>query len=110
MSLLLFYIVALGASAIVLLLVTVTGFGATSLEYRILSGFGALASAAYAFYLVFQFQGGRYYFFNGALILPVYAGYKLYTGFRRRELDRADRRAAKAAQKAADEWRSTRRW
>ncbi|MFI0796765.1 hypothetical protein ACH4OY_29375 [Micromonospora rubida] len=110
MSVLLLYIVALGVSAIVLLLVAITGFGATSLEYRILSGFGALASAAYAFYLAFQFQGGRYSFFYGALLLPVYASYKLYTGFRRRELDRADRRAAKAGRKAADEWRSTRRW
>ena len=110
MWLLLVYVAALGATAIVLLLVSITGFGATSLEYRILSGFGALASGAYAFYLAFQFQGGRYSFFYGALMLSVYAGRKLYTGFRRRELDRADRRAAKAGQQAADEWRSTRSW
>ncbi|MDW5324545.1 hypothetical protein [Plantactinospora sp. KLBMP9567] len=110
MSLYVVHVVGMSVSAVVLLLVAVTRFGTTSVVDRALCGLGALAAGGYAYYLAFQFEGGPYTFFLGALLVPLYAGYKLYTGFRRRDLDRAQRQAAKAAQQAADEWRSTRRW
>ncbi|WP_430779674.1 hypothetical protein [Actinoplanes sp. G11-F43] len=110
MSLLLFYVVLLGLSALALLLVAVTGFGAAEVEDRIFSGVGALAAGAYAFYLMFQFQGGTYFFFYGALFLPAYTAYRLFKGFRDREQNRADRQTMKAKEQAAGEWRSARRW
>lgn len=109
LSVLVLYVVALSLSSIILLIMSVTGFGA-SLEDRIYSGLGALAAGAYAYYLAFQHEGERYFVFYAALFLPAYAGYRVYKGFRTREQDRANRRAAKAATQAADEWRSTRRW
>ncbi|SDT22651.1 hypothetical protein [Actinoplanes derwentensis] len=110
MYLLLFYVCALALSALVLLLMAITGFGTSSVEYRILSGAGALAAGAYAFYLVFRFQEGEYLFFYGVLFLPVFVGYRVYQGFRERGQSRATRQSEKDLKKSADDWRSVRRW
>ncbi|MFF0470361.1 hypothetical protein ACFYPX_23355 [Micromonospora zamorensis] len=48
--------------------------------------------------------------FYAALLLPFFAGRKLYLGFRERDRTRAERAAAAEAIRAAEEWRSARRW
>ncbi|MEO3744220.1 hypothetical protein [Plantactinospora sp. B5E13] len=110
MSLLVVHVVGLAASAVALLLVALTRFATDSLVERIFSGIGAVIAGVYAYHLAFRYEGGRFMFFGWALILPLYAGFKLYVGFRRRHQDRAERQAARSAQQAADEWRATRRW
>lgn len=102
--------VSLVLSTIILLIVAITGFGTRSLEYRIFSAVGALAAAGCAYYLLFHFGGGRFYLVQVVVVLPVYAGYRLYKGFRSRKEDRAERQAVKALWKSANEWRETRRF
>ncbi|MFI7606845.1 hypothetical protein ACIBTV_17115 [Micromonospora sp. NPDC049366] len=103
------YILGLALTALVLLGVAVTSFVTTSWVDRVLAGIGAVLAGSYAYYLL---SGGAGYvlFFVVALLLPFYAGRKLYLGFRDRDRTRAERAAAAAAIRAADEWRSTRRW
>ncbi|MFI6257473.1 hypothetical protein ACIBCL_15425 [Micromonospora zamorensis] len=54
--------------------------------------------------------GGHITVFYAALLLPFFAGRKLYLGFRDRDRTRAERAAAAEAIRAAEEWRSARRW
>lgn len=98
------------ASAVVLAAIAVTGFGAETAEGRFVSGLGAVAAGAYAYYLGFVFEGGTYLFSIAPMLVPVLAGIALVRGFRNRKNVRAERQAMKAGKKAADEWRATRRW
>ncbi|AGZ43719.1 hypothetical protein [Actinoplanes friuliensis] len=68
----LFYILMLLATAVLLSVLGVKGFGTSTLS-RVLSFLIAAASLAYAVYLVFFFPGGRYTISFWAFVGPVYA-------------------------------------
>ncbi len=104
------YGLALGLSAIALVLMAVTRFGTNSTIDRVLCGLGGAAVGWYSFHLLFLYEGGKYVVFVYAFILPVYVAYRLIRGFLNRAADREKRAAYTAATSANDEWRSTRRW
>ncbi|MFI6264414.1 hypothetical protein [Micromonospora sp. NPDC051006] len=104
------YVVALLLTAVVLSAVAVTSFATTSRVDRAFAGLGAALAGYYAYHLIRVGDDGRTVIFYAALLLPIIAGGKLYHGFRHRDQIRAERAAARAAIRAADEWRSTRRW
>ncbi|MEU8214780.1 hypothetical protein AB0C47_03305 [Micromonospora taraxaci] len=103
------YIVSLALTAVVLLGVAITSFATTSRVDRVLAGIGGALAGYYAYYLLSS-NDETVVLFYGAVLLPVYAGRKLYLGFRDRDRIRAERAAAKEAIRAAEEWRSARRW
>ena len=103
------YFVVLVASAVTLLGVAVTSFATTSVVDRLLAAFFALCAAGYAWHLI-AIGGSRGVIFIPVFLVPFYAGYKLYRGFRQREEHRADREADKRAVAVAEEWRAARRW
>ncbi|MBM7491627.1 ABC-type Co2+ transport system permease subunit [Micromonospora luteifusca] len=104
-----FYIVSLALTAVVLLGVAITSFATTSRVDRVLAGIGGALAGYYVYYLLSS-NDETVAIFYGALLLPFYAGRKLYLGFRDRDRARAERAAAKEAIQAAEEWRSARRW
>ncbi|MEV1155316.1 hypothetical protein AB0J27_07925 [Micromonospora chokoriensis] len=104
-----FYIVSLTLTAVVLLGVAITSFATTSGVDRVLAGIGGALAGCYAYYLLSS-NDETVVLFYGAVLLPIYAGRKLYLGFRDRDQIRAERAAAKEAIRAAEEWRSARRW
>ncbi|MEU7840758.1 hypothetical protein AB0B39_07295 [Micromonospora sp. NPDC049114] len=104
-----FYIVSLALTAVALLGVAVTSFATTSRVDRVLAGIGGALAGYYAYYLLSS-NDETVVLFYGAVLLPIYAGRKLYLGFRDRDRAQAERAAAKEAVRAAEEWRSTRRW
>ncbi|SCG44241.1 hypothetical protein [Micromonospora coxensis] len=103
------YVIGLAASAIVLLVVAATRFATTSPVDRVLAALGGTFAAYYAFHLATTGRGLSMVFY-GAVLIPIFAGRKLVQGFRRREQDRAERAAAEHAIRAAEDWRSVRRW
>jgi hypothetical protein len=104
-----FYIVSLALTAVVLLGVAITSFATTSRVDRVLAGIGGVLAGYYAYYLLSS-TDEYVTIFYAALLLPFYAGRKLYVGFRDRDRTRAERAAAAEAIRAAEEWRSARRW
>ncbi|MFF0368731.1 hypothetical protein [Micromonospora sp. NPDC005087] len=103
------YIIGLALTAVVLLGVAVTSFATTSRVDRVLAGIGAVLAGYYAYYLLGTGEG-HVTIFYAALLLPFFAGRKLYLGFHDRDRARAERAAAAVAIRAAEEWRSARRW
>jgi hypothetical protein len=69
----LLYVIALGASGLIMLAVGALGIGTPSVGLRVLSSLLGLAFAGYAFYLAFIFEGGEYRLFWYAFIFPVLA-------------------------------------
>jgi hypothetical protein len=65
------YIAALVVSGVILLVLSATGFGASSALVRVLNGVFGLGFLGYAVYLLFFFQGGEFPVFYYAFILPV---------------------------------------
>ncbi|MEU5910798.1 hypothetical protein [Micromonospora sp. NPDC047527] len=103
------YIVGLALTAAVLLGAAVTSFATTSRVDRVLCGIGGVLAGYYVYYLL-RSGSGYVTFFYAAVLLPFFAGRKLYLGFRDRDRARAERAAAATAIQAAEEWRSARRW
>ncbi|WP_328849149.1 hypothetical protein [Micromonospora zamorensis] len=104
------YVFGLVLTAAVLLGVAATSFATTSRVDRVLAGIGAVLAGYYAYFLLSTGGGGHITVFYVALLLPFFAGRKLYLGFRDRDRTRAERAAAAEAIRAAEEWRSARRW
>jgi hypothetical protein len=88
-----FYIVALVVTAILFLLVAFSPFVDRPRMERAFWSLGTLLAGGYAFYLLFQFEGGEYRLYWAAFIMPVVAAYRLFQDYQ----EHRDAKAIKAA-------------
>jgi len=95
------YLIALAVSGILLAVLAISGFGASSVGERALNGIFAAGFLGYAFYLFFIFDGGTFTEFYYAFAVPVILLIKAIQGYRARKAEAAEPPAAPAPQQPA---------
>jgi hypothetical protein len=95
------YLIALFVSGIILAVLAISGFGASSAGERALNGLFAAGFLGYAFYLLFIFDGGRFTEFYYAFAVPVILLIKAVQGWRARKAQEAESARTQAATPSA---------
>jgi hypothetical protein len=78
------YVGALAVSGLLLAILAISGFGASSIGERLLNALFALGFLGYAFYLYFIFEGGEFRMFYYAFVVPVLLLLRAFQGWRKR--------------------------
>jgi hypothetical protein len=91
------YLIALVVSGVMLAILAISGFGASSVGERALNGLFAAGFLGYAFYLFFIFGGGGFTEFYYAFAVPVILLVKAVQGWRARKAQEAAAGAPSAA-------------
>jgi hypothetical protein len=81
------YVGALAVSGLLLAVLAITGFGASSIGERLLNALFALGFLGYAFYLYFIFEGGQFQMFYYAFVVPVLLVLRAIQGWRKRRAE-----------------------
>jgi hypothetical protein len=106
----LWYGLVLGLSALVLVVLAVTGLGTDSVVDRLIYGAIGVGLGAYAVHLLFFYEGGGYLVVAAVFLIPIFAGLRLARGILNRKKVAAERAGYAEGVKAAEDWRAQRRW